>query len=177
VTSTAPSANPIGSTSLLAILKPNPVYYQGANFGSVNILDVVKVVDGTNGNAVRLPSDEFASFGDNPNYDSSVVVEYAGEAMYIGKGSSVSTLGTLTMTYDEKPTTITAITDTVDLPEQYIDMYVQEMARLYINHTSTPVPQNLEHPLKVLESEYQRVRKENMVKSAQKYKTADRRSS
>ena len=168
--------DPIASANLLAILKPNPVFYQGANLGAVNVFDVVKVVDATNGNAVRLSSKEFASFASNPNYDSSVVIEYAGESMLFGKGSSVSSFGTLTMTYDEKPTVITAVTDTIDLPEEYIEMYIQELTRWYLNHISRPIPEQLENPLKVLEAEFKRTRKENEMKVQQKYRVADRRS-
>lgn len=173
-TSTAPTINPIVSNSLWAILKPNPVFYEGANLGSTNIFDVVKVVDATNGNSVRLSSDEFASFANNPNYDSSVVVEYAGESMYFGKGSGVSSFGTLTMTYDEKPVTITAATDTVDLPEEYIDMFIQELVRWDLNHISLPVPEQWVNPLQTLEEEYKRTRKENTMKISQKYRVADR---
>ena len=169
------SSDPIASASLLGFIKPNPVFYEGANLGSVNILDVVKIVDATNGNAVRLASKEFASFANNPNYDSSVVVEYAGESVYFGKGSSVSSYGTLTMTYDEKPTVITAVTDTVDLPEEYIDMYIQELTRWYLNHLSKPIPEQWEHPLKALEAEYMRTRKENEMKTRQLYRVAERR--
>jgi len=164
----------IGTSALLAMLKPNPSFYPGANLGSVNIFDVVKVVDGTNGNAVRLSSKEFASFSNNPNYDSSFVIEYAGESIYYGKGSSVSSFGTITMTYDEKPTVITAVTDSVDLPEEYIDMFIHELARWYSNHINVPPSPQLEHPLKVLESEYMRTRKEVEMKASQKYRVAER---
>ena len=170
------SSDPIGSSALLAILKPNPCFYEGANLNGVNILDVVKVVDATNGNAIRLSSKEFASFASNPNYDSSVVVEYAGESIYFGKGSSVSSYGTLTMTYDEKPTVITAVTDTVDLPEEYIDMMIQELTRWYLNHISKPIPEQWEHPLKALEAEYMRNRKENVMRVQQQYRVAQRRA-
>jgi hypothetical protein len=174
MTSAAPSIDPIVTGSLLAILKPNPVFYSGANLGSVNIFDVVKVVDATNGNAVRLSSKEFASFLNNPNYDGSVVIEYAGESIYFGKGSSVSAYGSLTMTYDEKPTVITAATDTIDLPEEYIGMMVEELIRWDLNHISRPIPEQWEHPLKALEAEYKRNRKENLIKTRQLYRVAER---
>jgi hypothetical protein len=168
------SSDPIASASLLGYIKPNPVFYDGANLGSVNIFDVVKVVDATNGNAVRLSSKEFASFLNNPNYDNSVIIEYAGESMFLGKGSSISAFGTLTMTYDEKPTTITAATDTVDLPEEYIDMMIQELVRWDLNHISKPIPEQWEHPLKALEEDFKRNRKENLIKTVQKYRVAER---
>jgi hypothetical protein len=173
-TSSAPTIDPITSGALLALLKPNPVFYSGANLGSVNIFDVVKVVDATNGNAVRLSSKEFASFANNPNYDNSVIIEYAGESMFLGKGSSISAFGTLTMTYDEKPTTITAATDTVDLPEEYVDMMIQELIRWDLNHISKPIPEQWEHPLKTLEEDFKRNRKENLIKTVQKYRVAER---
>jgi hypothetical protein len=78
------------------------------------------------------------------------------------------------MTYDEKPTTVTAATDTVDLPEEYIDMMIQELVRWDLNHISKPIPEQWEHPLKALEEDFKRNRKENLIKTVQKYRVAER---
>jgi hypothetical protein len=141
---------------LSAFLKPNPVFYTGANLSTKAITDVVKVVDGTNGNMIRLDGNEFASFESNPNLLSSVGCEYAGEAMYFVKGSNISNYGTITLTYDKKPDAITTATSTIDLLPEHLQMFTEELCRWIFNYMAKPVPAELENPLRSLEESFKR---------------------
>lgn len=146
----------VSAANLYVIFKPNPAFYNGANLGSLSVLDSVKIVDGTNGNLVRLESDAFAGFLSNPNYNSSVVTEFAGEAAYIDKGSSLSSLGTMTMTYDEKPDNIASATTEIDLLPEHLQMFTEELVRWTLNYLQKPIPKEYENPLKTLEEQYKK---------------------
>lgn len=162
-TTSAPSS--ISTGNLTAIIKPNPVFYNGANHSLLNILDPIKYVDGTNGNVVRLAGDVFADFEDNPNYEGSVVGEYAGEASYISKGSGVSTLGTITFKYDEKPAVITAVSDLIDMRPEHHQMLLEEVTRYCYAYQGKPIPSQYQNPLRELEESYKHSRTNDAVKT------------
>lgn len=122
----------ISDANLLAIAKPNPAFYNGANLNSLSVRDLVKVVDGTNGNVVRLDSDQFAAFADNPNYDDSMGVEYAGESVHIATGTNL-TIGTLTATFNEKPDNIASATTEIDILPEHLPLLKAEVSRWVLN--------------------------------------------
>lgn len=169
------AAESISGSNLFAIIKPNPTYNNGANLSTLNLFDMVKIVDGTNGNVVRLDSDAFSTFANNPNYDSSVVAEFAGEAAFIEKGASVSSFGTLTLTYDEKPDSIASAATAIDLLPEHLQMFTEEVARYCLNYVGAPIPEQYQNPLGVLEAQYKRRAKELAMKRAQKFVPARRK--
>jgi len=165
----------ISAANFHCFIKPNPSFYNGANLSGSSVLDLVKIVDGTNGNLVRLDSDAFAGFASNPNYDSSVVTEFAGEAVYLAKGSGVSAYGTLTATFDEKPETLASVSTSIDLLPEHLEMFTEELVRWAMNYLAVPVPPSYENPLKTLEAQYRKHAEAMVNKLSNKYVPAKRR--
>jgi len=164
----------VAAADIDAHFKPNPWFYNGANLSGSSVLDLIKIVDGTNGNAVRLDSDAFATFSSNPNYDSSIVTEFAGEAVYFDKGSSISSFGTLTATFDEKPDTISSATTSIDLLPEHLSMFTEELVRWTLNFLQKPVPNEYEDPLAVLKEQYKKHAEDTAQRLSNKYIPARR---
>lgn len=145
----------IASANLFFIAKPYPCFYDGFSLTAVNYMALIKLVDGTNGIAARLDGDAFSSFADNPNYNNSIVWQFAGDAGFIGKGASISAYGTGTLTFEERPVTITAVTDAIDLKPEHIGLLKDEVVRWVLNYMgeSDRVKQ-IGDPLEQLKNKY-----------------------
>lgn len=142
----------IVSANLFAMFKPNPFFYAGANLSALNRFRNIKIVDGTNGNITRLSSHEFAGMENIYKYDLSVTSEDAGDALYLNKGGSVTSYGTLTLSYDEMPDLITSGSTVLDLRPENLEMFVYEVARLLRNTIQQPiVDEKMISPMKPLE--------------------------
>lgn len=146
----------ISSANLHVFFKPNPAFYNGASIHRVPILDFVKLVDSTNGNVRRLNADVFASAVTDYHNRDSVFCQHAGDAVYIEKGTNISSLGTLTLTYDELPEDIEDGNSNLDLLPDHHQMFVEELARWVLNYLNVPVPERLQNPLGVLEAQYKK---------------------
>ena len=130
---TGAAAN-IASASLMALLKPAPAFYGGANLSASSVLDIVKLVDSSLGNMVRLDPDVFADVATHPSYKNVACVQYAGDSVYVNKGASAGTYGTWTLTFNEKPATITALTSTIDLRPEFIPALVDAVSAWVVQY-------------------------------------------
>lgn len=163
----------VASGNLLMIAKPNPWFYNGANLTSVNYMDIVKVVDGTNGLTVRTDIDGFSGLNPpsistqvaNQNWLSSVVVSPQGDAVYIGKGSSVSAFGTLTMTFEERPDNLTSSTSTVDILPEHVGVLREELSRWVYNYLNEgEKAKAMGYPLQELEAKFREAAKSRLAR-------------
>jgi len=155
----AGTAKNIASANMTALLKPNPVFYEGFNISSLRVKDVVKVVDATNGNAVRLGSHEFANATSDYRYNSSVVAQYAGDAIYIDSGSGITSFGNCTLTYDRIPDEITSSASVIDILPNYLPLFVDELVSLMCNYLGKPIPQEITDKQNFLMEEYKKAMK------------------
>lgn len=157
----------IASANLFFLAKPNPSFFDGVNLSSVAFMEIVKIVDGTNGIAARLDGDSFfgAWSGDNPNYANSIFFQYAGNALYAGKGSGISAFGTLTATFEEKPTTITATSDALDIRPEHIGVLKDEVVRWVLNYVgNTDKVKAIGDPLESIKQKYRKKAEERVIK-------------
>jgi hypothetical protein len=127
----------IASAQLTAFIKPAPAFYTGANLSGVSVHNVVKVVDSSLGNMVRLEEHQFPGAATHPSYKNVAYVQYAGDSVYIGKGQSAGAYGVWTLVFDEKPTVISAPTDTVDLRPEFLPSLVDEVSGWVMNYVAT----------------------------------------
>lgn len=151
-----PFALDIVSADLMAFIKPKPWAHEGAHLGSVSVFDVVKVKDASNGNFKRLDAHGFASFDDGAFNEDSVAMEFAGESIHYKKGSNITSYGTVTMTYDEKPTAITTSTSTIDLMPSDILILIDELAVYILSYLDKEVPSNIGSKMRELEERYKK---------------------
>lgn len=158
----------IASADLLYLAKPYPSFSEGASLSSVAFMELVKVVDATNGIAARVDGDTFSSFGSNPNFDNSIIWQYAGNGVMLGKGEDISAYGTLTLTFEERPTTITAVTDFIDLKPEHIGILKDEVVRWVLNFLgeSERVKQ-IGNPIEALEQKFKQRAGERAVRQLQ----------
>ena len=155
----------VTSANLLALFKPNPVFYNGANINALNFLDLVKLVDSTNGNVARLDPDVFSGFAGNPHYDSSVVMQYAGDAVYVGKGNLISALGTLTLFYQESPDNLTSSSSLLDILPEHISMVKDEVSRWVLNFIGeTARAQSLGNPFQEMEDKFKKILQTRIIR-------------
>jgi hypothetical protein len=106
-----------------------PWHPDGVNLYGYNVKHIGALVDGTNGNVVRLAPQEWEGFEDNPNFASSIAMMDFGDGLWLKKGSDISSFGTLVLHYNADPTELTAITDSVDLEPEHHAMIVNDVAR------------------------------------------------
>lgn len=158
----------IASAAMTVLFKPNPVFYEGFNLSSLRVKDIVKLVDATNGNAVRLGSHEFADATSDYRYNSSVVAQYAGDAIYIDSGSGITSFGNCTLTYDRIPDAITTNASVIDLLPNFIPLFIDELISLMCNYLNKPVPQEVAGRIEFLQEEYKKAMKTQEIRTKTK---------
>lgn len=146
----------IASAEMMAFIKPKPFAHDGANLGSLSVLDIVKVVDGTNGNFKRLDPHQFASFEDGAFNDDSLGMEYAGQTIHWKKGTNITSYGTVKLTYDEKPTAVTLSTSTIDLNEWYIPTLIDELAVYILSYLNKEIPVDIGNKMREVEEHFKK---------------------
>lgn len=156
----------VSSANLFMIAKPRPWFYNGANINALNFLDLVKLVDATNGNASRLNPDVFSGFALNSQYDNSVVMQYAGDSVYVGKGTNISSYGTLTLYYEESPDNLTAATSTLDILPEHVSMVKDEVSRWVLNFMGdTEKAKAIGNPFQEMENNFKKIIQSRMIKA------------
>jgi hypothetical protein len=161
---TDPVGADISSAETLAFIKPKPWAHDGAHLGSVSVFDIVKVVDGTNGNFKRLEPHEFASFEDGAFNDDSLAIEYMGETLHWKRGNNITSFSTVTTTYDEKPTAVTLSTSTIDLQDWYIPTLIDELAVYILSYLNKEIPQDVGNKMREIEEHFKKSAK-NVIDS------------
>ena len=164
----AGTAKDIASAAMTLFIKPNPVFYEGFNLSSLRVKDIVKLVDATNGNAVRLGSHEFADATSDYRYNSSVVAQYAGDAIYIDSGSGITSFGNCTLTYDRIPDAITTNASVIDLLPNFMPLFIDELISLMCNYLNKPVPQEVAGRIEFLQEEYKKAMKTQEIRTKTK---------
>jgi hypothetical protein len=166
----------IASVNIFALLKPNPSYYNGANLSGASCHDIVKIVDSSLGNAVRFTGDEFSSLSSNPSYASSIVTEYAGDAVYVDKGSSAGSYGTWTLSFSEKPATISSSSSVLDIRPEHIAILKDEVSNWVLSYMKNvqkkEVPEG-NSAMSQLEEKYKK-HAQDMIQQRMGYKPAKR---
>lgn len=118
------------------------------------VSDIVMVTGTLCGNMRGLTVDEYLGVTSNPNYDSSGVFYQRGQTLEVRAGSSLSNgLGIVTVYYYRRPATLSAMTDTVDLPIRYHQVLRDEIAKKLMVRRSKIVPPELSDPLMALKAQ------------------------
>jgi hypothetical protein len=100
-------------------------------------MDIIKIVDATNGLCREVPPSDFEGVYDSPQNRQTVHWSRNGESVYFNKGDL--SYGTVKMYFNHYPTKATNLTDYLDIKDMYMDVVLAK-AKLHLYRQLEMIP-------------------------------------
>jgi hypothetical protein len=114
-----------------------------ADLSSYKIDTITAIEDSGTGLVIETNLKELKKLPDIPQKQDEIYWTKFGRKLYLYKGTGVTSYGTLTMFYSALPTKATLNTDTLDIPDKFVDLVIQKAKVRVYEVINKAVPESL----------------------------------
>ena len=100
------------------------------DISTLNIADIIKIVDETNGKLIPVGPDEIENLADNPRKQSNIFYYQEGQRIRLYKGDNISSYGTMRIVFFRELELVSAETDYLDVPDRFVPTVLEVAKRI-----------------------------------------------